>query len=127
MIGKYLWPIGTILVAWVFIIVLTLFVWNTYKSTRGCESEINNVASVVRSIVSDCVHKCWSKHGYGKDAVADDCYLLYVNVTDRDLEGDELESGFIISNFEKISMGEPVELKVRYEPSIPAIVLEVVE
>lgn len=127
MAQSYFWSMVMVMVAVVTVITLISFAWRSYRSFKGCEERINSTASIAKSIISSCIERCWSKHGFGEDRVADDCYVIDVFVQDRNITSSELENEFTTALFEEIVKGKETKLKIRYDPSVPRISLYVVE
>jgi len=123
----YFWTMAKILITVVFITVLISFVWENYKSSKDCETEINTTARIAKNLIMECVRKCWSRHGFGNDKFADDCYVVNVFLQDRNISSHELENEFTLAFFDEIVKGKETKLKIRYDPSVPRIGLYVIK
>jgi len=123
---RFLYSIALIIFATLFVGILASLAWKFVAKSK-CSEYVNSTALNVIDSLRECAKACWSKHGFGKDELSDDCFVVRVFIRDRNVTWDEVEGDFVIADFEKIVKEELVQLKIRYDASLRKVTISVFE
>lgn len=103
------------------ITIFVVIMWQTVPSY--CDEEINGTYTRVITNIQKCADQCWRKHDYGTDLENDDCFILSVYSEDENILKQDLENEYINLYFNVIEAGKIYRLKIRYDASVPNIVI----
>lgn len=99
-------------------LILIVISWQTVP--KRCYLDQRAEADLIMENLVSCSNLCWAKHNAGSDSIVDDCFVVKVFSTDRDitsqdLEGLETKRDFVKIYFGEIKIDKQYQVKVRYD------------
>jgi len=84
---------------------------------KRCWTYLNGSKDDILFSLKSCIENCWSRHEFGKEPTTDDCYIITLFSTDKEIEKNDIESldkPIAKSYLDTLLANTPYRIKVRY-------------
>ncbi len=112
-----------LILAVVAVVMLLLLARNLVNRDK-CMTNLVGESDKILASLAKCNELCWYKHATNP-LVAEDCFVISLKPTDRDISGKELETDeFVVSRIVSLKKDNLAQIKISYDPSIRKVVIK---